>query len=77
MKKTLILTFCVAVLGSPQVSAKDHAILVSGGGAPESNHYSQYLQSKTLLGFLKSKFTPSLVTVFFGAGNLILPPHQI
>ncbi len=47
----------------------DQILILSGGGAPASNHYSQYLQTKTLTDNLRAQLPNVDVNVFFGAGN--------
>lgn len=44
-------------------------MILSGGGTPYSNHYSQYLQTQTLADHLSLRFGDKAVTVRFGAGN--------
>lgn len=51
------------------VSARAHVFVLSGGGAPWSNHYSQYLQTKTLATGLGRIFGQVAVDVRFGIGN--------
>ncbi len=49
-------------------SAQGRVLVVSGGGGPTGNHYSQYLQTKTLADYLREAQGTDL-NVFFGAGN--------
>jgi hypothetical protein len=44
-------------------------LVLSGGGTPLTNHYSQYLQTKTLFDDLKERFPQTESTVLFGGGN--------
>lgn len=44
-------------------------VLLSGGGTPLTNNYSQYLQAKAMSGFLLSRYPADSVWTFFGAGN--------
>ena len=53
--------------GGPR--AQDAYVLLSGGGTPISNHYSQYLQARAIAGFLQREFPPEATWIFFGAGN--------
>ncbi|MEP7042078.1 MAG: hypothetical protein ABI843_03385 [Dokdonella sp.] len=54
----------------PAVHAKDAFVVISGGGSPTSNHYSQYLQARAYVTYLKSHYADEQVWVFFGAGNV-------
>lgn len=56
------------LLGKP-VSSADRFFVLSGGNSPSHNHYSQYLQTKTLADWLKKRFGKKRVDVLFGAGN--------
>lgn len=50
--------------------APRHAyVLLSGGGTPLSNHYSQYLQARAVADHLLRTCPPGSVWVFFGMGN--------
>ncbi len=49
--------------------ANDQILVVSGGDNPGLNHYSQYLQTKTMYDYLVDKNGEDNVTVFFGMGN--------
>lgn len=55
----------------PRASAKarDAFVLLSGGGTPLSNNYSQYLQAKAMGGFLLARYPADSVWIFFGVGN--------
>lgn len=44
-------------------------LVLSGGGSPTGNHYSQYLQTKTLTDSLRNRLGYDLVDVLFAAGN--------
>ncbi len=48
---------------------RDAYVLLSGGGTPLSNNYSQYLQARALTGFFGREFPPEVTWVFFGIGN--------
>jgi hypothetical protein len=50
-------------------SARDAFVLLSGGGTPLTNNYSQYLQAKGLAHHLQSTYPADSVWVFFGVGN--------
>ncbi len=44
-------------------------VVLSGGGSPSGNHYSQYLQTKSLTDYLRQSYSSKQVDVAFGAGN--------
>lgn len=52
------------------VHAKDAFVVLSGGGSPESNHYSQYLQARAYVTYLQAHYPENSIWVFFGAGNV-------
>jgi hypothetical protein len=58
----------MASLGS--VHAKDAFVVISGGGGPESNHYSQYLQARAYVTYLHAHYPENSIWTFFGAGNI-------
>lgn len=49
--------------------AENQILVISGGDDPGLNHYSQYLQTKTLYNELISRYGAGLVSVYFGSGN--------
>lgn len=49
--------------------AAPKVLVLSGGGGPHGNHYSQYLQTKLLADELRGIVGDGAVTVRFGAGN--------
>ena len=55
--------------GNAATRSSDLLVLVSGGGNPLSNQYSQYLQARVLAGWLQKNHQRDRVSVFFGAGN--------
>ncbi len=55
--------------GRPALGPHDALVLLSGGGSPTSNQYSQYLQAKALSGFLQRNYPADAVWTFFGIGN--------
>lgn len=55
----------LAALGS----ARDAYVLLSGGGTPLTNNYSQYLQAKGVAQHLQATYPKDAVWVFFGVGN--------
>ena len=52
-----------------QIHAQGQILVVSGGDNPGLNHYSQYLQTKTLYNDLVSRYGQDVVRIYFGAGN--------
>ncbi len=48
---------------------RDAYVLLSGGGTPLSNNYSQYLQARGVAAFLEQECPPEATWIFFGAGN--------
>lgn len=50
-------------------SARDAYVLLSGGGTPLTNHYSQYLQAREMTAYLERTYPSDSVWVFFGIGN--------
>jgi hypothetical protein len=52
------------------IHAKDAFVVISGGGDPESNHYSQYLQARAYATYLRAHYPQDSVWTFFGAGNV-------
>jgi len=50
--------------------ARDVFVLISGGGSPFENNYSQYLQARALVGYFLDNYRRDSVWVFFGAGNV-------
>ena len=53
----------------PLAQRRDAYVLLSGGGTPLTNHYSQYLQARALAAFLGREFPPEATWIFFGIGN--------
>ena len=48
---------------------RDAFVLLSGGGTPASNNYSQFLQARAVAAYLREQYPPEAVWVFFGVGN--------
>lgn len=48
---------------------RDAYVLLSGGGTPLSNNYSQYLQARAIAGFFGRECPPDSTWIFFGIGN--------
>ena len=66
MNKLLIVPFLSLCAAS---YAKDQILIISGGDDPGLNHYSQYMQTKTLYNDLISRYGAEWVSIYFGAGN--------
>ena len=49
--------------------SRDAYVLLSGGGSPVSNNYSQYLQAKAVTDFFGRVAPAESTWIFFGAGN--------
>lgn len=49
--------------------ARDAYVLLSGGGTPLTNNYSQYLQAQAMANHLQATYPADSVWVFFGQGN--------
>jgi hypothetical protein len=66
-----MLTVIMAILlASPSSAwAKDAFVVISGGGSPLSNHYSQYLQARAYATYLHAHYADDSIWTFFGAGN--------
>ncbi len=59
----------VAPVVRPGVEVRDAYVLLSGGGTPMSNNYSQYLQAKAVAEHFGRIAPPEATWVFFGVGN--------
>jgi hypothetical protein len=68
MRKSLAVA--ALLLLSRSTAFADQILVLSGGAAPMANHYSQYLQTKTLTENLKTQFPRTEITTMFGAGNI-------
>lgn len=65
---TRIITYSLALLSS-YCFASNQVLVLSGGGDPGLNHYSQYLQTKTIYEYVASKYGNNNTTIYFGMGN--------
>jgi hypothetical protein len=54
---------------APVVTTGDAFVVISGGGTPLSNNYSQFLQARAMNDWLRGRYTREAVWTFFGAGN--------
>jgi hypothetical protein len=57
--------------------ARDAYVVLSGGGSPLSNNYSQYVQAKNLSEYFRARYPADSVWVFFGAGNVTGQPAKL
>jgi hypothetical protein len=64
-----LLAGSLLLLAATLAPARDAFVLISGGGTPLSNHYSQYLQAKEMTAHLQKTYPADSVWVFFGIGN--------
>jgi hypothetical protein len=55
--------------GSAAIKGRNAYVILSGGGTPLSNNYSQYLQARALAAFFEEHYGPESTWVFFGVGN--------
>ena len=62
-------TACTTGPSSSPVAGRDAFVVLSGGGTPLSNNYSQYLQAKALNEWLRARYPAEAVWTFYGAGN--------
>lgn len=67
--KFLLVAFLAVSIHSQMAFSADRFFVLSGGDSPSNNHYSQYLQTKTLADWLKNHFGEKRVDVLFGIGN--------
>ena len=54
---------------APAGKAHNAFVLLSGGGTPLSNNYSQYLQARAVAEFFARRYPSDPTWVFFGVGN--------
>ena len=50
-------------------SSRDAFVLISGGGSPLTNQFSQYLQARAIAADFQRRAAPGRAWVIFGAGN--------
>jgi len=68
-RRTAIGIFVFFCLWAQPLRARDGFVMLSGGGSPFDNNYSQYLQAKAMVAFFERNYRRDSVWVFFGAGN--------
>ena len=69
IRSIILLVLAATFLQAIQGPARDVFVILSGGGSPLDNNFSQYLQAKAMAeGFARGRPSNS-VWVFFGAGN--------
>ena len=71
------LIFCGLLGLCTSAQAKDAFVVLSGGGTPTSNHYSQYLQARAYVTYLRAHYPEDSIWVFFGAGNVSGQPPEL
>ena len=64
-------------IGPARLHAENRFLVLSGGGDPTSNQYSQYLQTRTLVQGLRRIQGSQALDVFFGAGNNGKTPRRL
>ncbi|MEY4940099.1 MAG: hypothetical protein RIQ93_1834 [Verrucomicrobiota bacterium] len=57
--------------------ARDAFVVLSGGGTPLSNQYSQYVQARAMATFLAERYPAEATWIFFGVGNRTDEPVQL
>jgi hypothetical protein len=57
------------VVPTRPAAARDAYVLLSGGGTPLTNNYSQYLQARAIAAFFERECPAGATWVFFGIGN--------
>jgi hypothetical protein len=55
----------------------DAFVLLSGGGTPLSNNYSQYLQAQAVAAFFTRQYPTDATWIFFGVGNRADQPPRL
>ena len=65
----LLTTLPLLLGGACSAQATDAFVVISGGGNPASNHYSQYLQARAYVTYLRAHYPHKSIWTFFGAGN--------
>lgn len=65
---SFLAAFLLSLSPLSPAQAANQVLVLSGGGYPSSNHYSQYLQTRSVYRHLK-RTLPHPVDVLFGAGN--------
>jgi hypothetical protein len=58
-----------AAISQRAVTPGDAFVVISGGGTPLSNNYSQFLQARAMNDWLRGRYPREAVWTFFGAGN--------
>jgi len=65
------------LLAATLAHARDVYVLLSGGGTPLTNNYSQYLQASAVAQHLRETYPADSVWTFFGQGNRPGEPVQL
>ncbi len=64
-----VLPILLLSLDGAPLAARDAYVLISGGGTPLTNNYSQYLQAQAIAAFFERSYPAESTWVFYGAGN--------
>lgn len=76
LRRCLLLLVCLISATLPVV-ARDAYVLISGGGTPLNNNYSQYLQAQAIAAFFEQNYPADQTWMFFGIGNRPGEPVKI
>lgn len=74
---SIIFAVLLVGVGAGAAQARDAFVVISGGGDPQGNNYSQYLSARAYTNFLRSRYPEDSIWVFFGAGNVTGKPPLI
>lgn len=66
-----------AVVTELAAAPRDAWVVLSGGGTPTTNNYSQYLQARALNRWLRQQVPAEAIWTFFGAGNVPGKPVRL
>jgi hypothetical protein len=72
-----VLASCVLGVNAAVAAPQDAWVVLSGGGTPATNNYSQYLQAQALNRWLRQHVPAEAVWTFFGAGNVPGKPVRL
>ncbi len=72
-----LLVACVLGVAGASAAPRDAWVVLSGGGTPTTNNYSQYLQARALNRWLRQQVPADAVWTFFGAGNVPGKPVRL
>ena len=72
-----LLVACFLSVDVVVAAPRDAWVVLSGGGTPTTNNYSQYLQAQALNHWLRQQVPAEAVWTFFGAGNTPGKPARL